>query len=283
MGKIRVKNVTKRFGDVVALNNVSLSFEENKIYGLLGRNGAGKSTLLNVITNRIFVDKGEVTIDGISAFESDEALSKVYLMSEKDHYPQGMKIQDVFKWSKEFYPLFDSKYANNLANQFELNTKKKVRELSTGYSSIFKVIVALSVNVPYIFLDEPILGLDANHRGLFYQTLIQNYQENPKTIVISTHLIEEVANIIEDVVILKKGEIIKKQPCQDLLSQGYTAVGNISAIDDFIADKNVIGTDTLGGLKTAYILGTLDKRNIPKGIEVKNLDLQKLFIQLTNV
>ena len=144
MGKIRVKNVTKRFGDVVALNNVSLSFEENKIYGLLGRNGAGKSTLLNVITNRIFVDKGEVTIDGISAFESDEALSKVYLMSEKDHYPQGMKIQDVFKWSKEFYPLFDSKYANNLANQFELNTKKKVRELSTGYSSIFKVIVALS-------------------------------------------------------------------------------------------------------------------------------------------
>jgi len=180
MKKIEVKDATKKFGNVVALNNVSISFEENKIYGLLGRNGAGKSTLLNIITNRIFADSGEIIIDGIKGNESDTALSKVYLMSEKNYYPENMKIRDVFKWSKEFYPSFDADYADKLAVKFKLDLNKKVKGLSTGYSSIFKVIIALSVNVPYILLDEPILGLDANHRDLFYKTLVENYLEHPK-------------------------------------------------------------------------------------------------------
>jgi len=282
MKKIEVKDATKKFGNVVALNNVSISFEENKIYGLLGRNGAGKSTLLNIITNRIFADSGEIIIDGIKGNESDTALSKVYLMSEKNYYPENMKIRDVFKWSKEFYPSFDADYADKLAVKFKLDLNKKVKGLSTGYSSIFKVIIALSVNVPYILLDEPILGLDANHRDLFYKTLVENYLEHPKTIVISTHLIEEVANVIEDIIIIKDGEIIKNQACEELLSEGYTITGSAASIDSFISDKNVIGLDSLGGLKTAYILGDIDKKSVPEGLEVTKIDLQKLFIQLTN-
>ncbi len=283
MGKIEIKNVSKKYGNIVALNNVTLSFEENKIYGLLGRNGAGKTTLLNIINNRIFADSGEVLIDNIKAYETDTALSKIYLMSEKNYYPENMKIRDVFKWSKVFYPLFDMDYAYKLTEKFSLDTNKKVKELSTGYSSIFKNIIALSVNVPYILLDEPVLGLDANHRDLFYRLLMENYTQNPKTIVISTHLIEEVANVIEDIIIIKKGEIIKNESCQELLSKGYTISGNASAIDDFISDKNVIGIDTLGGLKTAYILGSIAQNSIPHGLEISKLDLQKLFIQLTNV
>jgi len=282
MKKIEVKDATKKFGNVVALNNVSISFEENKIYGLLGRNGAGKSTLLNIITNRIFADSGEIIIDGIKGNESDTVLSKVYLMSEKNYYPENMKIRDVFKWSKEFYPSFDADYADKLAVKFKLDLNKKVKGLSTGYSSIFKVIIALSVNVPYILLDEPILGLDANHRDLFYKTLVENYLEHPKTIVISTHLIEEVANVIEDIIIIKDGEIIKNQACEELLSEGYTITGSAASIDSFISDKNVIGLDSLGGLKTAYILGDIDKKSVPEGLEVTKIDLQKLFIQLTN-
>lgn len=282
MGRIEIKGITKKFGNIAALNNVTLAFEENKIYGLLGRNGAGKTTLLNIITNRIFPDSGEIIIDGIKSCESDSAQSKVYLMSEKNYYPEGMKIRDVFKWSKEFHHLFDMDYANTLAEKFALDTNKKAKELSTGYGSIFKAIVALSVNAPYILLDEPVLGLDANHRDLLYRTLIENYNENPKTIVISTHLIDEVANFIEDITIIKNGEIIKSQSCEELLSQGYTITGSAAAVDGFIADKNVIGTDSIGGLKTAYIIGALNKKNIPENLEVTKLDLQKLFIQLTN-
>lgn len=282
MKGIEVKNITKNYDDVCALNNVSLLFEENKIYGLLGRNGAGKSTLLNIITGRVFADEGVVLIDGEPAKENDRALSKVYLMSEHTLYPEKMKIRELFRWTKSFYPKFDEVYAKNLAERFELNINKPVRSLSTGYTSIFKLIIALSVNTPYIILDEPVLGLDANHRDMFYRILIEKYSESPCTIIISTHLIEEVSHVVEDIVIIKKGNIIRNESRDQLLSQGYTVSGSQKLIDRYISDKNVIATDAIGGLKTAYILGDAPKE-LPEGIELSKLDLQKLFIQLTNV
>ncbi|PKM86991.1 MAG: ABC transporter ATP-binding protein [Firmicutes bacterium HGW-Firmicutes-12] len=282
MNFIEVKSLTKTFGNVTALKNINLKFEGNKIYGLLGRNGAGKTTLLNIINNRIFPDSGEVLIDGVTAFENDYAQRNVYLMSEKNYYPLTMKVNNVFKWTNEFYPLFDMDYAKELTAKFGLNPAKKVKELSTGYNSIFKIIIALSVNTPYILLDEPVLGLDANHRAIFYKTLIENYNANPKTIIISTHLIDEVANVLEDIIIINQGEILKNESCEQLLTQGYTVTGSTTTINSFIADKNTIGYDTLGGLKTAYIYGSVDKSELPTGVEISKLDLQRLFIQLTN-
>lgn len=286
MSCIEIKNITKNYKDTRALDNINLKFEENKIYGLLGRNGAGKSTLLNIITNRIFPSEGEVFIDGMSAKENDNAQNKIYLMSEKNLYPDKMKIREIFQWTKEFYPLFDIKYAESLADQFELNVNKAVRALSTGYTSIFKVIIAMSVNTPYMLLDEPVLGLDANHRDMFYKLLIERYSKNPCTIIISTHLIEEVSNVVEQVVIIKEGKIIKNESTEELLSKGYTVSGKASVIDHYIQGKNVIGTDMLGGLKTAYIMDKPDiaatDRNISEGLEFTKLDLQKLFIKLTN-
>src|ERR1035437_4847795 len=225
MSGIEIKKISKSFGDVQALKDVSVVFEENKIYGLLGRNGAGKSTLLNVITSRIFADSGEVTVDGITAADNDLALQKIYMMSEKNYYPDTMKIKDAFKWTKEFYPDFDAAYAKTLADRFELNLNKRIKSLSTGYSSIFKIVTALSTNVPYILLDEPVLGLDANHRDLFYKIVIEKYSANPCTIIISTHLIEEAAGVIEQVVVIKDGSIIRDEPREELLSKGYTVSG----------------------------------------------------------
>lgn len=279
---IVVQNLTKSFGNTCALNKVNITFEDNKIYGLLGRNGAGKTTLLNIITNRIFADEGDVLIDGISGRENDEALQKIYMMCEKNYYPEKMKIKDIYKWSQNFYPGFDMDYAMNISEQFELNTNKMVKALSTGFGSIFKVVIALSVHTPYILLDEPVLGLDANNRDLFYKLLIDRYTMEPCTIVLSTHLIEEVSNVIENVIIIKKGNIIENETREELLAKGYTVSGAASQIDDYVVGKNVIGTDILGGYKSAYILGELDRTVIPAGIEITKLDLQKLFVQLTN-
>lgn len=141
--------------------------------------------------------------------------------------------------------------------------------------------MALSVNTPYVLLDEPVLGLDANHREMFYKMLLEKYAEKPFMAVISTHIIEEVSGIIEDVIIIKSGRIIRNEPCEELLSKGYTVSGTASKVDYFIKDKQVIGTDTLGGLKTAYILGKAED-SVPEGLDITKLDLQKLFIQLTN-
>jgi len=159
---------------------------------------------------------------------------------------------------------------------------KKIKSLSTGYSSIFKLITALSTNAPYLLLDEPVLGLDANHRDLFYKVLIEKISENPCTVVISTHLIEEVAGVIDQVVIIRDGVIIRNESRDELLSKGYTVSGPAGFIEAFSAGKQVLGIDQLGGLKTAYILGELKKSDVPKGIEVSKMDLQRMFIQLTN-
>lgn len=281
MNAIQVNNITKRFGEVTALQNVTLSFEAGKIYGLLGRNGAGKSTLLNLISNRIFPTEGEITVDGEPARENDRAQGKLYCMSEKTLYPDTMRVREAFRASRCFYPEFDLDYALKLAQKFDMNVKTKIKGLSTGYTSIFKLIIALASNAPYILLDEPVLGLDANHRELFYRELIENYSEHPRTIVISTHLIEEVADLIEQVVIIKKGEILLNRPAEEVRQMGYSVSGKGSDVDAYIADREVLSVDSLGGLKTACLLGKPE--GVPASLEVASLDLQKLFVQLTNV
>lgn len=282
MSFVEVKNITKNYGRVNALNNVSVLFEENKICGLLGRNGAGKTTLLNLITGKIFPDSGQVFIDNENVKENDAALSKVYCMSEQTLYPEGMSVKNALGWTKEFYPDMDCKYAEELAAKFSLNTKKKIKTLSTGYDSVFKIIAALSCNAPVLLLDEPVLGLDANFRDLFYRELLACYSRQPRTIVISTHLIEEAADVIEKVVIIKNGEIIINDMTQNVLTKGYTVTGPAQTVDSFIARRNVLGTDILGGIKSAYILESIRPDNVPDGIEVSRMRLQNLFIHLTN-
>ena len=281
MSQIVVKNLTKRYGATTALNDVSLTIEEGKIYGLLGRNGAGKSTLLNLITNRIFPTDGEVTIDGQPVIENDAVLGKIYCMSEQPLYPDSMTVRDVFKWTRVFYPDMDMEYARKLAAKFALNTGKKLKALSTGYTSIYKIIAALSCNAPVLLLDEPVLGLDANFRDLFYRELISLYSEKPRTIVISTHLIEEAADVIEHVFIIKNGRVIMDDTTQNVLTAGYTVTGPAARVDAFTAGRQVLGSDTLGGIKSTYLLGALDSE-VPDGVEVSRMKLQNLFIHLTN-
>ncbi len=278
---IEIKNVTKTFGKLKALDDVSLVFENEKIYGLLGRNGAGKSTLLNIISNRLVKYDGEVLIDGENAVENDRMQSKVFLMSEVDTYPSAMKCRDIFRWTKEFYPNTNIEKANELAGKFGLETKKSIGSLSTGYRSIAKFITAITSNAEYTFLDEPVLGLDANHRDLVYKTILEQYAENPRTIVISTHIIEEVASLLEDVVIINEGKLIKTDSVENLVSSGYGVSGRAQDVDEFTKDKNVIGTDTVGAVKIAYVLGKDNISSVPENIEIIPINLQKLFIELT--
>lgn len=281
MNAIQIKDVTKRYKDVTALDHVSFSFEHGKIYGLLGRNGAGKSTLINIISNRIFADSGEVLIDGIHAKENMEVHDKIFCMSEADLYDTSLKVKDQFKWIDRFYQDFDKEKAFEIAKQFNLDINKRVKALSKGYQSIFKLIVALSLNVPYVIFDEPVLGLDANHREMFYTLLLKDYEKNERTIIIATHLIEEVANIIEEVVVIDKGKLLLQKDVGSLLEMGYSVSGLTAEVDAYCQDKNVIGYDELGNLKVAYVLG--EKTPLPKtgNLSLSAMNLQKLFVKIT--
>ena len=280
MNAIQIKNVTKQYKDITALDDVSFSFEHGKIYGFLGRNGAGKSTLINIIANRIFADSGEVLIDNIPAKENMKVHDKVFCMSEADLYDTNLKIKDLFKWIDRFYD-FNKEEAFEIAGKFNLNTNKKFKALSKGYQSIFKLTAALSLNVPYVIFDEPVLGLDANHRELFYDLLLKDYENSERTIIIATHLIEEVANIIEEVVLIDKGKVLLQDNVSSLLETGYSVSGLAHEVDAYWDDKNVIGYDELGNLKIAYVMG--EKTPLPKmgNLSFSTMNLQKLFVKLT--
>lgn len=281
MNAIRINNITKRYKDVTALDDVSFTFEYGKIYGFLGRNGAGKSTLINIIGNRIFADGGEVMVDDIPVRENMQIHEKVFCMSEADLYDGSMRVRDQFKWIDRFYDSFEMKKAFEIAEKFDLDTNKKFKALSKGYQSIFKLTVALALNVPYVIFDEPVLGLDANHRELFYDLLLRDYENNERTIIIATHLIEEVANLIEEVVLIDKGKVLLQNDVGSLLEMGYSVSGIGHEVDAYCADKNVIGCDELGNLKIAYILG--EKTPLPQtgGLSLSAMNLQKLFVKLT--
>lgn len=278
---IELKHVSKSFGGVHALSDVSLSFGGGKIYGLLGSNGAGKTTMLNIITNRLYADSGEVLIDGESAPGRDKALSKVYMMAEQNLFPESMKVKAALKITADFLPSFDLELAMELAKKFGLPMNKKVKALSTGYSSIIRIILALSAGTPYVIFDEPVLGLDAQHRDMFYRLLMEHCGGGEQTVIISTHLIQEAAPLIEHAVIIKDGKILRNAPAEELKGAAHTVTGPAGLVDGYIAGRRVLNTTSIGGLKTACVEGEPDAR-VPAGLEVSPMGLQDYFISLMN-
>lgn len=275
---IEVKNVSKRFGETEALKDVSMTFEKGKIYGLLGNNGAGKSTLMNLISGRMFPSAGELLVDGEPAAENDRALGKLFLMSEANLFPEDMRVKTAFDWAGQFYPSFDRAEASALAERFDLNQKSKINKLSTGYGSIFKLVLALAANTPYLLLDEPVLGLDAQHREMFYKLLLEKYAANNCAVIFSTHLIYEAAYMVERAVILRKGQVLKDAPVEDLTAEAFTVSGPAGTVDAYLAGRVVLNETTIGGLKTAAVEG--EPGTVPAGLEITGLNLQDYFIAL---
>ncbi|MDY4048477.1 ABC transporter ATP-binding protein [Negativibacillus massiliensis] len=275
--KLSCHNLTRKFGDTTALNGVNLCLDEPKIYGLLGRNGAGKTTLLRLITNYIQPTEGTITLDEQNVWENEKAQHQIFLITESSFFEDltGQRLADIME---QIYPSFDKEQFLSYAKRFELNLKKKYQTLSTGYKSVLRAVAALSVHTPFLFLDEPTLGMDAFHRELFYKLLIESYSESPSCILLSTHLISEVEGLLENVIILDHGKVLIDESSEQLLAQGYCVSGRISDVDDYCSGKNVIGSSVVGGLKTTAILG--ERNNVPDTLDVTGLSLQQLFVQL---
>ncbi|ANZ61695.1 multidrug ABC transporter ATP-binding protein [Secundilactobacillus paracollinoides] len=283
MNPIKVTGLSKSFGKKTVLTDINLTIEPNTIYGLLGRNGAGKSTLLNLITNRLPIATGTVTIDGTPLANNDALLNRIYMMSEANLYPPRLRVSEIFKLTAQMYQGFDAAYADELVAKFELDPQTRFNKLSTGYRSVMKLIIALAVDVDYVFLDEPTLGLDANHRQLFYEELIDSYAKTPRSFVISTHLIEEIANVIERVFVIQDHQLLVNDTTENVLQEGYAVTGPAKEVQTYTADLNVIGQESLGNLLVHYVYGQLDdQREIPDTVTVSHIDLQKLFIYLTS-
>ncbi len=279
MEMINVSGVTKKYGNTVALDNVSMTFLPGKIYGLLGRNGAGKSTLLKIMTNRTFSDEGVITVNAEQTVENSRLREMLFFMSEENFYGT-YKVSKILKYTAIFYPNFDLERAMEYCELFGLNTKKKFSALSTGYKNILKLIIALCQDLPYIVFDEPVVGLDAYHRELFYRLLLKSYGDGDRTFIIATHLIEEIQSLVEEVVILDSGRVLLCDSVENLIQSGYSVAGSPDEVDSYTKDKNIIGTEEISGLKVAYLFEG-QSADVPDNLSVSTLSLQKIFVKLT--
>lgn len=279
MKGIEIKGVTKRFGSFPALLDVNAVLSPNRITGLFGRNGAGKTTLLNIITNRSFASAGEVLTEGSPTAENPVALEKFYFISEQMLYPEAARIRHIFKWTKEMYPNFDETSAVEMLARFHLDPKSKIKALSTGYRTVVKLIIALNVRTDYVFFDEPVLGLDAAHRDLFYKLLIETSTHFPAGYLVSTHLIDEVANLVEDVIILDGGRVILADTAESIRDRYVCVSGPSEAVLQAVGDRPVLGTEMLGGFRQVYLEGPFTAPS--SEITVTHPELQRLFIELT--
>ncbi|WP_157944985.1 ATP-binding cassette domain-containing protein [Apilactobacillus micheneri] len=284
MDKLEIKNLNRnfKFGKQKVLKNINVSFLSNKIYGLFGENGAGKSTLMSIIADYNFPTSGEVLLDGENVHDNDNALSKIYYMNQNNMYPKNEKIKKIFKLTKAIYKDYDSQLQEKLVNEFKLNIKLRFDKLSTGYKSIVKIIIALCVPCKFVILDEPTLGLDARNRDIFYRELIESYSANPRTFIISTHIIEEIDKLVSDVVMIDNGKIVLNDTADNIRSKAYSVNGPIDLVSDYTKDLSVIGKEELGQYVTIDVMGSLPNKEVPSGVKITKIELQKLIVNLMN-
>jgi ABC-2 type transport system ATP-binding protein len=282
---IETRNLTKRFGSLAAVDEVSIRIEENSIYGLLGRNGAGKTTLMSLLTAQEFATSGQIEVFGTSPVENAAVLEKVCFIRESQKYPEDFRVKHVLRSARWFFPAWDADFAARLAEEFRLPLDRKMKKLSRGQFSAVGVIVGLASRAPLTLFDEPYLGLDAVARQLFYDRLLADYAEHPRTILLSTHLIDEVSDLLEHVLVIDHGRMLVDSPADDLRGTATTVVGGREAVDQFIGRREVLHRDAIGGLASVTVSGLDEaerKAALAAGLELGLVSLQQLIVRLTD-
>ena len=280
---LETKKICKTYGSIIALEDASLRFTEKKIYGLFGRNGAGKTTLLDILSARIFADRGNVTCFGADISKHPEIISEnCCYMPEKHYFPGQFKVRKLLSHAKGSFPNYSEPYAERLCKIFKLNPEQKYEQLSRGYQSIFRIVLGLAAKATITVFDEPVLGLDAVARDRFYLELIEEFSRNPRLFIIATHYIEESADLFNEAIIIKNGKVIRQAPVDELLSNVFYVSGRSAQVDEFIQNRTVIGYQTVNELKTAVVEGNLNAEKRSPGLNFSALTMQKLFIHLTN-
>ena len=282
---IEVQNLTKRYKDTHALDNVSLTLEGGAIYGLLGRNGAGKTTLMSILTAQNFESSGTVRVFGEHPYENTRVLNRVCFVRESQKYPDDAYPRHAFKAASLFFENWDQTLADELIEQFQLPMKQTIKKLSRGQLSAVGVIIGLASRADLTFFDEPYLGLDAVARQIFYDRLLEDYAEHPRTIVLSSHLIDEVSNLIEKVIVIDNGQILLNEDTDAVRDRAVTVVGDATKVDAWVSGREVLHREALGRVASVTVLGALSPAEraevTASGLDLAPVSLQQLIVRLT--
>lgn len=285
MSKMICKNLTKTYGKKTVLENLNLTLESGKIYGLIGRNGAGKTTMLSIMSNQNPATSGMVTLDGENIWENRKALDRICFSRELNISAEsGLGAYTVKKYLAAaacYFVHWDKEMAQRLMELFELNPKTKLNKLSKGMLSMVTIIVALASKAEFTFLDEPVAGLDVVAREQFYKLLLDEYTETGRTFVISTHIIEEAADVMEEVIILNKGQIIRHENTQELVDSARYVSGLADQVDGAVDGLEQHHAEKMGRSKGVTVL-LEEGQDLNPGFDVtvQSVNLQKIFVSL---
>ncbi|MGM9988688.1 MAG: ABC transporter ATP-binding protein [Bacillaceae bacterium] len=225
---IELKNVTKKYGKKVVLDDVSATFETGKITCLLGLNGVGKSTTMKAIMRLIPISKGSITVDGEKVCE--RTIEKLAYIADIPTHDVGMTVDENLHFAEVFYDNFDWQKAERMITFFKLPREKKLKELSKGNLARFNIIIGLCQNTPYILMDEPFSGIDIFAREEFIAALKSDFLEPNQTVILTTHEIDEVQSIADDIILLEEGRVISKFTKEEAEREGLTVVEKMRKI-----------------------------------------------------
>lgn len=273
---IELTDVTKQYRNVSVLKNVTLNIDMPGIYCLLGRNGAGKTTLLKSIAGYQNITKGQIQVDGKAITTSTLDTGVSYIENFAKHF--NLPVRKLLRIASEVNPNYDFEFASEMMERFELDGKKKFHHLSLGMKTMVSTIICLASNKSVILLDEPVLGFDAIMRVEFYEMLTESFQKHPRIIIVSTHIIEEIAKTIQKLIIIDKGCIRFFDTLQAVETKAFSVSGLKKDVDTATENLNVIGQDAAHGLVTSYLFDSPPAE--AASLEIRPLSLQDFFIQM---
>lgn len=273
---IELKQVTKQYGQATVLKNITLTVDEPGIYCLLGRNGAGKTTLLKSIAGYQNITSGTIQVGGKTITPSTLDTGVSYIENFAKHF--NLPVRKLLRIASEVNPNYDYDFASEMMERFELDGKKKFNHLSLGMKTMVSTIICLASNKEVILLDEPVLGFDAIMRVEFYDMLTESFQKHPRIIIVSTHIIEEIAKTIQKLIIIDKGSVRFFDTLQSVETKAFRVSGLQKDVEPATRGLHVIGQDTVGGLVTSYIFDNPPEQ--AASLEIHPLSLQDFFIQM---
>jgi ABC-2 type transport system ATP-binding protein len=282
---VEVCDLTVRYGRTAALDAVDVDIPAGSITGLLGRNGSGKTTLASVLAAFRRPTSGTVLVGGEDPWENEALLPRVLLVRESGDVLDTESLKANLRFTEDCRPQFSREVAERLMDTFELDPAAKPQKLSRGQRSAFGIVLGVAARADLTILDEVHLGLDAPSRYAFYDALLADYVEHPRTIVLSSHLIGEVERMLEHVVVLDRGRVLLAQDADALTARGISVTGPAREVERFVVGRTVLGRQQLGGTAQATVLATLadgeaaDAR--AAGLELGPVPLQDLFVHLT--
>ena len=276
MAYIEARGLRKAFGTTVALDGVNLRVEEGRILGLIGPNGAGKTTALNAILG-LTSHQGELRVLGRDPWmERDQLMRDVCFIADVAVLPRWARVVQLLEYVAGVHPRFDRAKAEGLLAKTTIGRDRKVRELSKGMVTQLHLALVMAIDARLLVLDEPTLGLDILFRKQFYDSLLNDYFDRNRTVVVATHQVEEIEHVLTDVVFIDRGRVVFDRSMEEIESRYVEVVVNTEQAAAARALKPMYERQALG--RSILLFDGVDRQQLAALGEVRTPRIADFFV-----